>query len=283
MDTATAEQLISALYAHYSRPELCNDLFQTLEKAGVKIANYKDTAAFDEFHMRGRQATRELADLAGLSKGQKVLDLGCGLGGPSRLLAAEYGCRVMGIDLIFEYVRAATLLSRKVGLAHSAMFQVGNMARLPFQDQCFDVAWSQHTLMNIKNKAALYRQVYRVLKPGGLLALYEILSGSAVPIYYPVQWASDAGTNFLVPQDRFQRELSAAGFELKTWQEMTDQCRQWFQILATKMAKRPKGAAPPLGLNLIIGSTTAEKARNTLRNLAQDRIRVIYALFKRQG
>lgn len=276
-----ATEHLSALYAHYSRPKLSDELFQTLAKAGVEISSYKDTAAFDEFHMRGRQASRELADLAGLSKGHKVLDLGCGLGGPSRLLAAEYGCQVMGIDLIYEYVRAATLLSRRVGLAHNAMFQVGNMTMLPFRDHCFDVAWSQHTLMNIENKAALYQQVHRVLKPGGLLALYEILCGSAAPMIYPVQWANDAGTNFLVTQARFQRELVAAGFELKVWQEVTDQCRQWFQTLTAKMAERPKDAAPPLGLNLIIGPSTAEKARNTLLNLTENRIRVVYCLFKR--
>lgn len=277
------DHLTSALYAHYSRPKLSDELFQALDKAGVEISSYKDTAAFDEFHMRGRQATRELADLAGLSKGQKVLDLGCGLGGPSRLLAAEYGCQVIGVDLIFEYIRAATLLSRRVGLARNAMFQVGNMAMLPFGDNCFEVTWSQHTLMNIENKSALYRQVHRVLKPGGLLALYEILSGSAVPIYYPVQWASNAGTNFLITQEQFQGELGAAGFELKVWQEVTDQCRQWFQATAAKMEKRAKDAASPLGLNLVIGPSTAEKARNTLRNLAEDRIRVVYCLFKRRG
>ncbi len=268
------------LQAHYGREKLTESVFTALNEAGFKISDYKDTAAFDEFHIRGREATKELAELAGLTRDQRVLDLGCGLGGPSRFLAAEYGCRVVGVDLITEYIRTATALNSKVGLTGRVAFQVGDMCALPFRTSSFDAAWSQHTFMNIEDKAGLLAQVRQVLKPRGRLVLYEILAGPASPIHYPVQWAGDASINFLLDEARFKAVVQSAGFELKLWQEKTDVCLKWFQAVTEKMASRPKTGRPPIGLNLVIGPSTAEKARNTVRNLKENRIRVVYAIYR---
>lgn len=265
---------------HYARPGLSDDLFATLAKAGKKISTHKDTAAFDEFHIRGREATLELARLAGVQAGHHILDLGCGVGGPSRLLAAEFGCRVTGIDLMEEFVELATQLTQKLGLEERVVFRQGNMLSLPFSLASFDVAWSQHTFMNIEDKAALLTQIRRVLKPEGVLALYEILSDGAAPIYYPTQWASDPAINFLLPEEEMIALLQKTGFERLQWQDVTMECTQWFAAIVEKMAGRPKGSPPPVGLNLIIGPTSAEKARNTARNLQEKRIRVVYGIFR---
>ena len=271
----------SLLKSHYGRPNLSETLFGTLTKAGRRILSHRDTSAFDEFHIRGREATVDLARLAGVHAGHHVLDLGCGVGGPSRLLAAEFNCRVTGIDLMAEYIDLAAKLTHKVGLSEKVSFAQCNMLNLPFGPDTFDVAWSQHTLMNIEDKRLLLTRIHQVLKPGGILALYEILSGAVTPIHYPVQWADHAAINFLLPENAMTDLLQGAGFKMVQWQDTTPACTQWFTAVVDKMAKRAGTARPPLGLNLIIGPSAPEKARNTARNLRENRIRVVYGVFKK--
>lgn len=271
-----------AITTHYERTRLSAEIFGALEKAGKQIASYQDATAFDQFHMRGLEATRELAALAGAGAGQRVLDLGCGLGGASRLLAAEFGCRVTGVDLMDEFIETATMLTRKSGLHAQVSFQKCNIMELPFEDDQFDVVWSQHTLMNVNDKDGLFRRIQRVLKPGGVFAFYEILTGRHQPVHYPVQWAGDPSINFLLPEDRFRLLLAEAGLELSQWQEVTLLCREWFQRIVAKMARRTGDGPAPLGLNLVIGPTAAEKARNTLRNLEEERIRVVYGVARKR-
>jgi SAM-dependent methyltransferase len=209
-----------------------------------------------------------------------VLDLGCGLGGPSRFIAGEYGSDVTGIDLIPEFIQTASAITEQVGLTDRVRFQIGNILDLPFNAFSFDVVWSQHTLMNIRNKAKLFKQVHHVLKPNGFLALYEVIAGDLTQIHYPVQWSSNPDTNFLIQEDQMRELLHQAGFKNIIWQETTTQCLAWFESLNKKMKSRPQNAPPPVGLNMVIGPTTAEKARNTMRNLQENRIRVIYGVFK---
>lgn len=270
-----------SLTDHYRRPDLAAILREAIAKSAKTIQSYQDTAAFDEFHMRGREATRELARLADMSTGDKVLDLGCGLGGPARMLAAEFGCTVTGIDLMAEYIEAAEMLTDMVGLAHRVTFRQGDMQALPFADSRFDVVWSQHTLMNIADKPALFEQIHRVLTPEGKIALYEVVAGNVAPRHYPVQWATDPSMDHLIDGDTLLAQLAAAGFVPSIWQDTTAACRQWFEAIQSRMADRPKDAPPPLGLNLVIGPTTAEKAKNTVRNLKEDRIRVVYGVLEK--
>ncbi|MCP4622337.1 MAG: class I SAM-dependent methyltransferase, partial [bacterium] len=159
---------------HYGQAHLAAHIMSAFEHAGKQIHTHQDTASFDEFHIRGRDATRELAELAGLQKNMKVLDLGCGVGGPARTLAAEFGCRVIGIDLVEEYCRTAKLLSERVGLDDRVTFHHGNMTALPFEENIFDAAWTEHTIMNIENKGELFDWIRRMLQKKGLFAFYEI-------------------------------------------------------------------------------------------------------------
>ncbi len=268
------------LKQHYQRPHLSDIISKALKDAGKTVTSYKDTAALDEFHIRGREATRELARLADLTPGTAVLDLGCALGGPARLLAAEFDCCVTGLDVMEEYIEAAKMLTRMVGLTDRVDFQAGNMLGMPFDDESFDAVWSQHTFMNIEDKAHLFGEIRRVLRPGGRLIFNEVVSGSQSPVHYPVQWASDAAIDFLVPEAQMVERLETAGFEKIYWQDVTPVCAQWFQSVVERMGQRAKNAPPPVALNLVIGSTTAEKAKNTSRNLKEGRIRVVYGVWR---
>lgn len=267
---------------HYSQANLGENILTAYERAGKDIDSLgrDDISSFDEFHIRGRDATRELAHLANLRKGEKILDLGSGVGGPARTLAAEFGCMVVGLDLVEEYCRTAEMLTARVGLSDMVTFRQGSVLEIPFDDASFDVVWSQHMTMNIEDKPRLVQEVRRVLRPGGRFVSYEICAGAASPQYFPVPWASDSSINFLVTPGELRGLFKDSGFTELVWKDVSPISLEWFQGLLAGMAGRPKDAPPPLGLNLLMGKTTGEKAKNLVRNLEEDRVRVVMGVLQ---
>src|SRR5262249_57289753 len=140
----------------------------------------------DRFHGGGKPATDRLARLAVAAPGTRVLDVGGGVGGPARTLAVEFGCRVTSIDLTESYVRAARMLTARLGLTGRVSHHVGDALSLPFPDGAFDLVWTQNSGMNIADKAALYGGSHRVLRSGGPLALPEPMAGPGQPLGFPV-------------------------------------------------------------------------------------------------
>ncbi|MDQ3045762.1 MAG: methyltransferase domain-containing protein, partial [Chloroflexota bacterium] len=145
----------------------------------------------DQFHIGGQEATLRLARLAGIHTGQTVLDVGGGLGGPARTLARAFECAVTVVDLTQEYCRVGAMLTSRTGLSPRVAFVNASALNLPFSNDAFDVVWTQHSSMNIANKDRLYDELRRVLRPGGRLALHEIMTGRRIPARFPVPWASD--------------------------------------------------------------------------------------------
>src|SRR6478735_7049344 len=96
-------------------------------------------ATLDQFHTRGLAATVELAKLAGITTDMSVLDVGSGVGGPARFLAATYGCQVTGIDLSEPFVDAARYLTERTGQGELVSFDTASALELPFGDGQFDV------------------------------------------------------------------------------------------------------------------------------------------------
>lgn len=259
------------IQAHYSRPEIGSVILAALEKAGKDLGRLtlEDLAPIDEFHIRGRAATLELARAAGLDASKRVLDVGSGVGGTSRCLAKEFGCRVTGIDLTDEYCRAAAMLSAKVGLTDLVDFRQGDATALPFADGEFDVVWTEHVAMNIPDKPRLYKEMYRVLKPGGTLAVYDVLAGPTGPVLFPVPWARTPDTSFLVQPGELRRLLEDAGFTISDWSDTTEVARTWFVALAEKIRKE---GFPPLGFHVLMGADFQAMAQNQGRNLQEGRI-----------
>ena len=260
-----------AIQTHYTRADLGDVILAALEKAGKDMSRLtpEDLAPIDQFHIRGRTATLELARSAGLDAAKYVLDVGSGVGGTSRCLAKEFGCRVTGIDLTDEYCRAATMLTAKTGLAHLVDFRQGDATELPFDDQTFDVVWTEHVAMNIPDKTRLYKGMHRVLKPGGTLAIYDVLAGPAGPVLFPVPWARTPDTSFLVQPTELRKLLADAGFTIADWADTTEAARAWFVALAEKIKKE---GFPPLGFHVLLGADFQAMAQNQGRNLQEGRI-----------
>lgn len=260
-----------AIQTHYTRTDLGEIILSALERAGKDVNHLtpEDLAPIDEFHIRGRAATLELAQAAGLDSTKCVLDVGSGVGGTSRCLAQQFGCHVTGIDLTEEYCRAAAMLSSRIGLAHLTEFRQGDATQLPFPDQTFDVVWTEHVAMNIQDKAQLYHEIYRVLKPGGTLAIYDVLAGPSGPVLFPVPWARTPDTSFLVQPDELRKLLEETGFTITDWSDTTERARTWFVSLAEKIQKE---GLPSIGFHILMGADFKVMAQNQGRNLQEGRI-----------
>jgi ubiquinone/menaquinone biosynthesis C-methylase UbiE len=241
------EQTVSQ---HYTHGNLLTALLDAVQRSGKSLdgLTHADLAMVDEFHAGGRPATRALGEQIDLPAGARVLDVGCGIGGPARFFAAELGWTVEGIDLTAEYVEVAQALSQRVGMAGNPTFRQASATDLPFPDASFDGAYMIHVGMNITDKQAVFAGVRRVLKPGGVFAIYDVmrLTDSAFP--YPVPWSSEPTTNQIAPPDAYKAALQAAGFTVAEERNRRDFALQAMQ----------QRSGPPV----VMGANAAQKAGN---------------------
>ncbi|ODS96742.1 MAG: SAM-dependent methyltransferase [Lautropia sp. SCN 69-89] len=277
---STPIRVNDTIQAHYTRSDLGSAILAALEKSGKDLDRLtpEDLAPVDEFHIRGRAATLELAKAARLDSSRHVLDVGSGIGGTSRCLAREFGCRVTGIDLTEEYCRTAAMLSARIGLEHLVDYRQGDATNLPFADASFDVVWTEHAAMNILDKLRLYREMHRVLEPGGTLAIHDVLAGPSGAVLFPVPWARTPESSFLVTPDELRKLLDDAGFTVTDWSDTTDQARDWFVAVAEKIRKE---GLPPLGFHLLLGPDFQVMAQNQRRNLEEGRIALAQVVARR--
>jgi SAM-dependent methyltransferase len=238
-------------------------------------------APLDQFHGRGPVATHELAALLQPQKGERLLDIGSGIGGPARWIAAKFDCHVTGVDLTPDFCEAAEVLNAATGLADRVRILRGSALALPVPDGAFDAAYSQNVIMNIADKALFYREAFRALRPGGRLALANLCAGTGGEPYYPVPWATTRETSFLATPDEMQTELRAAGFEIADFRDTTA------AAIAAQRRQRERlaaGEAPPrVAADIILGPRSREMQRNTLRNTEEGRCAIIEALVRKPG
>ena len=230
-------------------------------------------AALDQFHTRGLAATADLARLAGITADMEVLDVGSGVGGPARFLAATYGCRVTGVDLSEPFVDAARYLTERTGQGRQVAFQAGSALDLPFDEGRFDVALLQHVAMNIADRARLYREIRRVLKTGGRFATYDVVLNDGEP-HYPVPWARTPATSFLLTAAATREAIEPAGFRNVVWQDDTDAAKAWIAQL------RASGPPPSPNLGVVMGPDFAELSANLGRNIVEGRVGILTAVFQ---
>jgi ubiquinone/menaquinone biosynthesis C-methylase UbiE len=261
--------------SHYSENlELADVIAQNLQSAGRDLNNLTtaDLATVDEFHIRGRKATLELAAQMNLNTNSHVLDIGSGLGGPARTVAETYGCQVTGVDLTQAFCNAATAMSEWVVLGKRVSFKQGDATNLPFDSKTFDAAMTIHVAMNIAAKDKMYMEAHRVVKPGGIFAVYDILQGEGGEVLYPVPWARDPSISHLATPEQMSSLLVSAGFKLRDVQDSTEESQSFFERMTAQMAKT---GSPPVAWRLFLGDDFPAMARNQVRNVTERRIRTV--------
>lgn len=266
--------------AHYTVEDLEQAIVSALTALGKDMSALApdDLAPVDEFHIRGRESTAELAALVEPSPEIEILDVGSGLGGTARYLAARYRCRVIGIDLTDAYCALARRISAWVGLSERTEFRQGDALRLPFEDGSFALAWTEHAQMNIPDKQTFYSEIHRVLRPGGRLAFHDIFAGDGGDVHFPVPWASRPALSALARVDEVRSVLASTGFAELAWQDRTAAALDWFRAALERI--RAAGP-PPLGIHLLMGEDSRAKLENMVRNLEERRIVVAMAVLRR--
>ena len=256
--------------AHYGQDGLAGRVLAAIEQSGLDPAAPKveDLAPVDEFHIGGRPATLHFAEMLGFQAGSRLLDLGCGLGGAARFIAAAYDCHVTGLDLTPAYIEVAQLLSERSG-ADSVSFQVGSALATPFEAEAFDGAYTIHVAMNIHDRAGLYREAARVLTPGAVFGAYDVMKGPAEGLAYPVPWAETAETSHLTSPDEMRGLLEEAGFEVTGFADRRQFAIDYFEQMRARM---DESGPPPLGTHLLMGANFKQKLANMRANLTENRV-----------
>ncbi len=275
------EALQTLIENHYQNNGLYEDILERLEEQDVDLENVsrKHIASVDEFHVRGAEVSEELASEVNLNH-SRVLDVGCGLGGPSRMLAEKYHCMVTGIDLNREYIRTATGLSKLVGLQDRTEYIHSDALDLPFQDGSFDVVWTQHVQMNVSHKLKFYSEIERVLTDQGTLLYYDIFRKNGSDVDYPVPWADDASISFLATAENMDDLMERLCFKNLL---STDQTVQGIRFLNELFEKLKLNGPPKLGLNVLMGQSTRMKLMNLLKGLEEGKIILQSGIYKKRA
>ena len=259
---------------HYATGDLGQAILDALAADGKDIdkLTLKDLAPVDAFHIGGWEATERMGRNLGLAAGMKVVDMGSGLGGTARQLASTHDCHVSGVDLTAEYCRVAGMLAERLGLSGRTAFHHANALETPFADAAFDAGYTQHAAMNIPDKAGLYAEAARLLKPGGAFAVYDIAQGAGGDVFYPTPWARDPAASFLATMEEMLELLPEAGFAVEGARDLTDDARAYFRAKAAEMS----GEKPPaLGFQVMLGPIFKEMRQNQLRNFTEDRLALV--------
>jgi len=258
---------------HYGFGGIMEKIEAALDLAGKDVGSLSvdDLAPIDEFHTRGRESTLEVAELANLQATDLVLDVGCGLGGTARHLAEIYNCHVTGFDLTDEYISVGKKLTDLVGLSDRVELRQGSALEIPFDDEQFDVVWTEHVQMNIANKDKFYSEIARVLKPGGRFVFHDVFRGTGDSPFYPLPWAEQESFSFLATEAEARAVFDQVGLAIDQWNIKIQESLEFFKMV---IAKIENDGPPPLGIHLLMGDNARDKLQNYIRNLTDDRVSV---------
>ncbi len=269
--------------AHYHHGDLLETIRAGLAQLGIAPhdASIEDLGPVDEFHIGGRAASAHFLGQLGISATEKLLDVGCGLGGSARFVAKTYGAAVVGVDLTPEYVETGRTLCEWVGVADRVDLLQGSALAMPLEDEVFDAAYMMHVGMNIEDKPGLCAEVARVLKPGGRFAIYDVMKANSEDLVFPVPWASSVETSWVAAPDTYRRALEDAGFRVVAETDRRDFAIEFFKKVSAATAAA--GGPPPLGLHVLMQQSTAEKIPNMIANLVAGRIAPVEMIAERGG
>ena len=264
---------------HYGWPGLMEAIETEIRRHGIEPEDVTvaQLAPVDNYHAFRLAGTVALATAAGITAAERVLDVGGGIGGPARQLAERFGCHVTVVDLTPEYCAVGERLTTWTKLTKLVSFVNASALDMPFDDASFDVAWTQHASMNISDKDGLYREIARVVRPGGRFAFFDILGGPNQPIHFPVPWAADPSFSFLLSPDETRALIASKGFRETAWLAGADLKAE----LDRSDPPDPRDQASPLDPGLLNGRASAAMGESVARNLKEGRIVPAIGVFER--
>ena len=270
VEAETADR--SGVAGHYARSGLIEAIESGVRQMGKTpdTVTIDDLAPVDEFHIGGRTATEELVEQLGVTPGDHVLDVGCGLGGPARFVAHRFKCRVSGIDLTSDYVETGNRLCEWVGLADRVELRRSSALSMPFQDTKFDAAYMLHVGMNIDDKESLCVEVSRVLRPGSRFAIYDVMRTSDGDLSYPLPWATTPASSAVAAAGRYKQALQRAGFEILSERNRREFALAYFSDLRSRTPAT--GAPAPLGLHTLMGERRPHQIKNMFESISAGKI-----------
>lgn len=268
-----------SIVSHYGQNDLFGKIIAAFEANGKSPDEIAigDLKPIDEFHIGGFPATLALLDPLGFGAETRVLDVGSGLGGTARHMVQTYGAQVTGVDLTPEFVETARKLSDLVGL--DIRFEVGSALDLPFADDSFDAATILHVGMNLPDKTKLFAEVARVLVPGGVFAVYDVmLKGTHPP--FPLPWAEEPSFSFLEKPESYLAAGEAAGFTCTHQAGKGEVAKAFFAEMQRRIAE---SGPPAVGLPLLMGETAPQKAANMAQGVGAGDIEPVEMIFRKPG
>lgn len=267
---------------HWGSGDVYSRILQAMQAAGIdpETVTVEQLAPVDHFHARGFPATIELADELPITAGQRIVDIGCGIGGPARYLAQRFDCHVSGVDITGPFVDAANSLTALVGLQDQVACRTGDGQNLPYEDGVFDGGYSQHVTMNVADRAAFFGEAFRVLKPGAFFALTEHGLGVTGNPYHPVPWSKDGTGAYLIHPSETVAALEEAGFSDI---QMRDTGDKYLEGYNRAIGLAEKGELPVFGVHILLGKQAPQIVRNAARNIEENRTHPIQIICSKPG
>ena len=271
----------SEVIDHYQGSNLYDSILDGLRKAGLDLDNLspETLSAADEFHIGGTEATDFVCDKFDDLAGHKLLDVGCGIGGPARFISNRVGCEVVGVDLTPDFIKTGNLLTDLVSMKNAVTLMEGNATELSFSPSSFDAAYMMHVGMNISDKRGTFKEVNRVLKDRGLFVIYDVMCLREQQLTYPLPWASNKEGSAVDAPETYQSILEAEGFAVTEIDVKRDFAVGFFE----NMMKKMEGGPPPLGLHLVMGSNTAVKVQNVHRQIVDGLLAPVLMVAKKRN
>ena len=248
--------MTNSVAQHYGNDGIVSRIVSALADAGFDTNDLEPNvfAGADEFHIGGRKGSEYVAKALDLESGQRLLDIGSGIGGPARFIANTLDVTVEGIDLTPEFVEAAVEITEMVGMTEQVSFEVGSATSIPFEDDTFDASTMLHVGMNISDKELLFSEMARVTKPDGSIVVYDVMRTGEDDLVFPMPWSSTTEFSFVEPVDVYVAAAEKAGLKLVTVDDYAEVARSFFN--------NPPSEPPPVNLGHLMGTGMPEMFAN---------------------
>ena len=254
----------------WTRGDIFSRVHQAMSETGLinKKLEIEELFPIDQYHARGIAATVDLGKRMPISKNQKIIDIGCGLGGPARYYAKEFKCFITGIDITPSFIEIGNEFNRLTSMSDNVELLVGNGEVLDFDNETFDGAYSQHVTMNISNREKFFSEAFRVLKKDSFFAFTEHGLGPEGNPIFPLPWANSLEMSFLLPPQKTISILKDTGFSDIKIIKTAEKYISGYEKLIKLKSENKKTV---LGIHVIGGDSMNERSKNSMESIKENR------------